>query len=628
MVLGWDCASIDAVALDGQWIRIDHNLVYNTYKTTNGGLNESAKSGIYCDFGGGPGVDIGNYIIDHNVVYNLRYPLLINNIKKINIYNNVFLFNTSTDPGIINGNTGSGLEDTIRNNIMSSPPNTLCCPGYNLKDAVVENNITNAQGLVAFELFKDTANRDYTLRPTALDAIDKGLDFAPFNDPVVGAKVDIGAFEFGKPAWATGTPAIPSPRILTSGGDYYDSVRVVIVSDSTAPQFVIRYTTDGSEPSVTSQVYTGPLLFMRNTFLKAATFVSAASFSVSSSASVAVIVLDPAIILRDPENPLYAAQGVIRKYYEFDGSANYSLIPDLSKLTPKTTDTVALVGLYQPYRPDNFLLQFKGFIDIPANGIYKFFTTSDDNSKFFIGNTLVVNNDFLQPPTERSGSIGLKKGKHEFTAEFMEAGGGEAFILNYQGPGVTRKTMPASVLFYSNTPLADVTVAPGGGTFLDEVLVKLSSSFATAAIYYTLDGTTPTRSSNVYTGPLVINKSLTLKATAYIGSTKGNSAIADFVIVPLTGGSRAVIYPNPSPGGRFSIKFKNPGDGQIIGMNIFDARGRLVYQKNITMGAGGRTQIENVNLPFLKPAIYLVSLKTISTEAGNRLNEEINVMIK
>ena len=70
MVLGWDCASIDAVALDGQWIRIDHNLVYNTYKTTNGGLNESAKSGIYCDFGGGRGVDIGNYIIDHNVVYN------------------------------------------------------------------------------------------------------------------------------------------------------------------------------------------------------------------------------------------------------------------------------------------------------------------------------------------------------------------------------------------------------------------------------------------------------------------------------------------------------------------------------------------------------------------------------
>ena len=63
-------------------------------------------------------------------------------------------------------------------------------------------------------------------------------------------------------------------------------------------------------------------------------------------------------------------------------------------------------------------------------------------------------------------------------------------------------------------------------------------------------------------------------------------------------------------------------------MNIFDARGRLVYQKNITMGAGGRTQIENFNLPFLKPAIYLVSLKIISTEAGNRLNEEINVMIK
>lgn len=628
LVRGWDSGSIDAVALDGQWIRIDHNIVYNTYKATNGGLNESAKSGIYCDFGGGSGVDMGNYIIDHNVVYNLRYPLLINNIKKMNIYNNVFLSNTATDPGIINGNTGTGLEDTIRNNIMSSPPNTLCCPGYNLKDAVIENNIMNAQGTVAFELFTDTANHNYTLRPTALDAIDKGLDFAPFNDPIVGSKVDIGAFEFGNPAWTTGTPTIPSPRILTSGGDYYDSVSVMIVSDSTAPQFVIRYTTDGTEPVFTSPVYTGSLLFVKNTFLKAATFVSATSFSVSSAASYVVILPDPNVILRNPDNVLFAKQGVIRNYYEFPSSANYNVLPNLDNLVPAKIDTVNLVGLYQPYRPDNFILQFKGFIEVQRDGVYKFFTTSDDNSKFYIGNQLVVNNDFLQAPTERAGSVGLKKGKHEFTAQFMEAGGGEFFTVNYQGPGTTKRPIAATTLWYSNVPSADIAISPGATNFLDEGVVKLSSSSSLATIYYTTDGSLPTLNSMVYTGPIAIINNVTINAVAYIGTVRGNSTSASFTVTPLIGGPRAVLYPNPSNDGRFKIKFKNPGAGQTIGINIFDARGRSVYRKNIIIISGGRTQVESFDLPFLKPALYLISLKTVSNEAGNTLNEEINLIVK
>lgn len=628
LVRSWDSGSIDAVALDGQWIRIDHNLVYNTYKATNGGLDEAAKSGIYCDFGGGPGVDIGNYIIDHNVVYNLRYPLLINNIKKMNIYNNVFLSNTATDPAILNGNTGSGLEDTIKNNIMSSPPNTLCCSWGNLKDAVIENNIMNAQGTVAFELFTDTANNDYTLRPTALDAIDKGVDFSPFNDPIVGAKVDIGAFEFGTSAWQTGTPKIPSPRILTSGGDYYDSVRVTIVSDSTAPKFVIRYTTDGSEPTITSPQYTSSLLFVSSTFLKAKIFVDATNFSLSTAASYVILLPDPSVLLRSPDNVLFPKQGVIRNYYEYPLSANYSLLPNLDNLVPTKTDTFNLVGLYPPYRSDNFIFQFKGFIEVQRDGLYKFFTTSDDNSKIFIGNQLVVNNDFMQPPTERSGSIGLKKGKHQFTAQFMEVGGGEVFDFYYQGPGTFKSTVSPTALWYSNVPSADIAITPGTSTFLDEGLVTLSSSFSLATIYYTTDGTMPTLNSMVYTGALAILSTTTINAVAYIGSVKGKSTSATFTVIPLTGGARAVLYPNPSNDGRFKIKLKNPGVGQIIGMNIFDARGRSIFYKKITINSAGRTQVESFDLPFLKPAIYLVSLKTISTQAGNTMNEEINLIVK
>ncbi len=625
LVRAWDSGVIDMVAVDGQWTRIDHNVIYNT---TVEGKTEPARHGIYLDFGGGTDLYSGRYIVDHNVVYGISGPMLMNHIKQVNVYNNVFLSGVPTDNAIGNYNGGTGEEDTIRNNIMSNTPNIVCCSFGTLRNAVIENNIMDAQGAIAFNIFKDTASHDYTLKATAIDAINTGIDFAPFNDPIVGPAVDLGAFEFGGVVWSPGTPDLPSPRIIINGGEFYDSVIVNIFSDSVGAAFSIRYTIDDSDPTATSPLYSGPIKLTQSTALKARVFGSASRYSAAASASFTIFVLPPGTILRDPENPLYVKQGVTRKYYEYDPLLNYTLIPDLSLLTPLRTDTFNLVGLYPAYRPDNFLFQFTGFIDIPTNGIYKFFTTSDDNSTFYIGNQLVVDNNFLQAPTERSGTIGLKKGKHAFRTEFMEGGGGETFIVKFQGPGVTKQNFPVTSLYYNNTPSATIAMSPAGGTFVDEVNVTLSSPFAGTTIYYTTNGTEPTLSSPVYTRPINIRNSLTLKAMVYIGTTKGASTSADFIIVPIVGGPRAVIFPNPSEDGRFAVRFKNPGVGQVIGMFIFDARGKSVFQKNIRITTASSTQLEKFNLTFLKPGAYLVRLKTVSNEAGNLMDEEINLIVK
>lgn len=66
-------------------------------------------------------------------------------------------------------------------------------------------------------------------------------------------------------------------------------------------------------------------------------------------------------------------------------------------------------------------------------------------------------------------------------------------------------------------------ISPNGGTFSTSQSVTLSSTTASSSIYYTLDGSTPTASSTLYTGPITINTNTILKAIAsapnYLQST-------------------------------------------------------------------------------------------------------------
>jgi chitobiase/beta-hexosaminidase-like protein len=57
-------------------------------------------------------------------------------------------------------------------------------------------------------------------------------------------------------------------------------------------------------------------------------------------------------------------------------------------------------------------------------------------------------------------------------------------------------------------------ISPDGGTFATDQSITLSSTTPSSTIYYTLDGSTPTSTSNLYTGPFTVSTNTTLKAIA------------------------------------------------------------------------------------------------------------------
>lgn len=127
---------------------------------------------------------------------------------------------------------------------------------------------------------------------------------------------------------------------------------------------------------------------------------------------------------------------------------NISVLPDFATLTPVKTGVSSNVTLDVRDREDYFALKFSGYINIPTAGTYTFYTASDDGSKLYIGtyneSNLVVNNNYLQGTTERSGTKTLTAGKHEFHVTYFEKNGGQALTASFAGPGISKRLIPDS----------------------------------------------------------------------------------------------------------------------------------------------------------------------------------------
>lgn len=235
----------------------------------------------------------------------------------------------------------------------------------------------------------------------------------------------------------TGKPDIVStPEIINETGIFVNSISVKIKTDNT--KYQIRYTTDGSDPVSSSPVYNDAFNITETAVVAAKVFNGTKPLSATGRSEFKKV--SPLTAVKADG----AALGIKFRYFEGD----WNTLPDFSSLSPKNEGVVPGFSLSSKKSPEQYGFEFSGCIKIPSDGAYTFYTESDDGSRLFIGDSLVVDNDGLHGMVEKKGTIALQAGYHPVRVLFFEKSGGDDLIVSFKPQDGNKQVVSDSMLFH------------------------------------------------------------------------------------------------------------------------------------------------------------------------------------
>ncbi len=227
---------------------------------------------------------------------------------------------------------------------------------------------------------------------------------------------------------------VEPPDIEAEAPVFTDSLSVT--ASSLNKSVTVRYTLDGGTPTARSPLVDGRITIHESSSISARCFRGETPASETARAGFTKVLPRPSA----PVESLHP--GVLYRYYEGD----WESLPDFDSLQPLKAGVASDFDLSPRARPENFGFEYTGFIRIPATGVYTFFVESDDGSRLFLDDSLVVDNNGLHSLREESGVIALAGGLHRIRLTFFQRLGDVGLAVYYKGRGVGKQKVPPALL--------------------------------------------------------------------------------------------------------------------------------------------------------------------------------------
>lgn len=132
------------------------------------------------------------------------------------------------------------------------------------------------------------------------------------------------------------------------------------------------------------------------------------------------------------------------RYAFYEGAQHR--FPDFDAMQPTSTGVTRGLAMVNPSGGDRFALQLTGWIAVAKAGSHTFELGSDDGSRLYIGETLVVDNGGLHAMRTRTGTVALDPGYHSIRIDYFDGGDAWALTTRWQRPGGEMQAIPSELL--------------------------------------------------------------------------------------------------------------------------------------------------------------------------------------
>ena len=314
----------------------------------------------------------------------------------------------------------------------------------------------------------------------------------------------------------------PAPTFAPVAGTY-PVTQSVTISDTAGA--TIYYTTNGSAPTTSSTVYSGPITVSANQTLKAIAVASGFATSAVASANYKIAAPTPGFT---PAPGTYSGPQSVTIS---DAASNATIYYTTNGATPNTSSTL-----------------YAGPITVSANQTLKAIAVATGFATSAVASApykITAPTPIFTPGagTYPSGqSVTISDAANDATIYYTTNGTAPTTSSTaYGGPitvstNQTLKAIAVTSGFATSAVASAVykiaaptpTFTPAAGTYTGAQSVTISDSAGDAVIYYTTDKTVPTKSSTVYAGPITVSTNETVKAIAVVSGyqTSGVGAAA------------------------------------------------------------------------------------------------------
>ena len=201
----------------------------------------------------------------------------------------------------------------------------------------------------------------------------------------------------------------------------YFSDTISISLKSRTPNADLRYTLDGSDPTLTSLPYNNRLILKETLILKVKAFKKDH---------------EPSETVISKYEKVKPGKRVEYRYYigKFESTPNYL---DLRPESVKRIDQFRLDDIKDV--PSHYAVLMMATLQIKESGDYTFYCGSNDGSRLSIDNIEIIDNDGGHGYNEKEESIYLKKGTHRIELRYFQKGGGQELKVSWKGSGFEKR---------------------------------------------------------------------------------------------------------------------------------------------------------------------------------------------